>query len=45
MHPKLLNSMFTELFYYNGKNLEHFNLFDHQVGLNNFDIYTWKVKW
>jgi dolichyl-phosphooligosaccharide-protein glycotransferase len=45
MHPKLLNSMFTELFYYNGNNLEHFELFDHQTGLNNFDIYTWKVKW
>jgi dolichyl-phosphooligosaccharide-protein glycotransferase len=45
MHPALLNSIFTELFYYGGDNLEHFELFDHQSGLNNFDIYTWKVKW
>jgi dolichyl-phosphooligosaccharide-protein glycotransferase len=45
MHPELLNSMFTELFYYGGQNLENFELFDHQVGLNSFDIYTWQLKW
>jgi dolichyl-phosphooligosaccharide-protein glycotransferase len=45
MHPDLLNSMFTELYYYGGENLEHFELFNHQQGLNGFNIYTWKVKW
>ncbi|MCD4759556.1 dolichyl-diphosphooligosaccharide--protein glycosyltransferase subunit STT3 [archaeon] len=45
MHPDLLNSMFTELFYYEGKNLDNFELFDHQQGMNGFNIYTWKVKW
>ncbi len=45
LHPDLLGSMFTELFFYQGKNLEHFELFDHQKGFNDFDIYTWKVKW
>lgn len=45
MNPPLLNSMFTELFYYEGKNLNNFELFDHIQGFNGFDIYTWKVKW
>ena len=45
MHPALLNSMFTELFYYNGKNLNNFELFDHQQGVGGFDIFTWKVIW
>jgi len=45
MNPQLLNSMFTELYYYQGKNLENFELFDHQQGVDAFDIYTWKVKW
>ncbi|MBT7237582.1 hypothetical protein HN865_01865, partial [Candidatus Woesearchaeota archaeon] len=45
MHPELLESMFTELFFFNGKNLNNFELFDHQTGINNFNIYTWKIKW
>jgi dolichyl-diphosphooligosaccharide--protein glycosyltransferase len=45
MSPELLESIFTELFFYEGKNLEHFELFDHQTGFGQFDIYTWKVKW
>jgi len=45
MHPSLLNSMFTELFYYEGKNLNNFELFDHRAGVDAFDIYVWKVKW
>ena len=45
VNPPLLNSMFTELFFYEGKNLKHFELFDHQKAFNDFDIYTWKIKW
>ncbi|MBT7297014.1 hypothetical protein HN836_05125, partial [Candidatus Woesearchaeota archaeon] len=45
MHPELLESMFTELFFFDGKSLNNFKLFDHQTGINNFDIYTWRVKW
>lgn len=41
MQPELLESMFTELFFFGGENLNNFELFDHQVGI----IYTWKVKW
>jgi dolichyl-phosphooligosaccharide-protein glycotransferase len=45
MQPPLLESMFTELFYYQGKYLNNFELFDHQRGIDGFKIYTWKVKW
>ena len=45
MHPALLGSMFTELFFFNGENLDHFELFNHEKGVNNFNIYTWRVKW
>ena len=45
MQPALMNSMFTELYYYRGKRLNNFELFDHQQGVNGFNIYTWKVKW
>ena len=45
MNNELLNSMFTELFYYEGQNLEHFELFDSQVGIDGFQIYTWRIKW
>jgi dolichyl-diphosphooligosaccharide--protein glycosyltransferase len=45
MNDELLNSMFTELFYYGGQNLEHFELFDVQSGINGFKIYIWKIKW
>jgi len=46
MQPELLYSMFTELYYYEGVNLkDHFELFDHQQGINGFDIYVWKIKW
>jgi dolichyl-phosphooligosaccharide-protein glycotransferase len=45
MQPELLESMFTELFFFESQYLNHFELFDHQVGINNFDIYVWKTKW
>lgn len=45
MSPELLESIFTELFFYEGKELNNFELFDHQTGINNFDIYTWKIIW
>jgi dolichyl-phosphooligosaccharide-protein glycotransferase len=45
MQSPLLESMFTELYYYQGKYVENFELFDHQQGIDGFDIYTWKVKW
>ena len=41
MHPALLGSMFTELFFFNGENLDHFELFNHEKGVNNFNIYTY----
>jgi dolichyl-phosphooligosaccharide-protein glycotransferase len=43
--PLLRDSIFTRLFFFNGKNLDNFELFSHEKGLNNFDIYSWKVKW
>tara|TARA_Y100000034_G_C6843057_1_gene381589 strand:+ start:8 stop:1198 length:1191 start_codon:yes stop_codon:yes gene_type:complete len=45
LQPALLESMFTELFYYQGKNLNNFEQFDYQTGIDGFDIYVWKVKW
>jgi dolichyl-phosphooligosaccharide-protein glycotransferase len=45
MHPELLDSLFVDLYYYKGKNLNHFSLFDHRVGIDGFEIYTWEVKW
>ncbi len=45
MQPELLNSMFVELYYYQAENLDHFELFEHNQGLNGFDIYVWKIKW
>ena len=45
LQPELLESMFTELFYYQGKNLNNFEKFDHQRGIDGFEIYVWKVKW
>ena len=45
MDPKLIDSMFTKLFYYGGKNLDHFELFDYQQGINGFEVYVWKIKW
>jgi len=45
MQAPLLESTFTELFYYQGEYVENFELFDHQTGIDGFDIYTWKVKW
>lgn len=43
--PILMDSIFTKLFFFNGNSLNNFELFDHQRGFNNFDIYVWKVKW
>nr|MBA4405432.1 hypothetical protein [Nanoarchaeum sp.] len=45
MDPKLIDSMFTKLFYYDGEGLDHFELYTHERGLNQFDIYVWKVIW
>lgn len=45
MSPELMGSMFTELYFYEGKNLDRFELFHHEVGLDGFNIYVWKVKW
>jgi len=45
MNQELLDSMFTELYFYEGKNLNRFELFHHEVGMDGFNIYIWKVKW
>jgi len=45
MDPALLGSTFTELYFYEGQNLNNFELFDFQQGTDGFRIYTWKVKW
>jgi len=45
MSPELMGSTFTDLFYYGGKRLNNFELFDHTNGADGFDIYTWKIKW
>ncbi|MBT4322121.1 hypothetical protein HOC06_00535 [Candidatus Woesearchaeota archaeon] len=45
MNPELLGSMFTELYFYEGKNLNRFELFHHETGMDGFNIYIWKVKW
>ena len=45
MDPALLGSIFTELYFYEGENLDNFKLFDAQRGTDGFKIYTWKVKW
>ncbi|MFW9877998.1 MAG: hypothetical protein ACFFG0_33360, partial [Candidatus Thorarchaeota archaeon] len=45
MDPKLLDSLFTELFYLEGKYVENFELFDYQRGIDGFEIYVWKTKW
>jgi hypothetical protein len=45
MDQKLVDSIFTELYYYRGGNLNNFELFGHREGVDGFTIYTWKVKW
>jgi dolichyl-phosphooligosaccharide-protein glycotransferase len=45
MSEELIESTFTELYFYKGENLDHFELFDHQIGVDGFDIYTWTIKW
>jgi len=45
MHPDLLDSLFVDLYYYKGENLEHFISFDQRVGINRFEIYVWEVIW
>ena len=39
----LINSIFTKLFFFNGKNTENFELFDTRES-NNFKISTWTVN-
>ncbi len=45
MSPELIGSMFTELFYYEGKNLNKFESFNTNIGIDGFRIETWKIKW
>ena len=40
----LVDSMFTKLFFFDGKNVEHFELIDSRTGFNSFKISTWKVN-
>jgi hypothetical protein len=45
MDELLLESMFTRLFFYQGHNLECFELFDHQSTVTQEQIYVWKLDW
>jgi len=45
MAPELASSMFTKLFYYQGYELKHFELFHHATDITGADIYVWKINW
>ena len=44
-HEALAGSMFNRLFYFKGKGLDCFNLFEYQKTVTADDIYVWKVDW
>jgi hypothetical protein len=43
--PLLARSMFTQLFYLEGRYSEHFEKFDDRISLGNQRIITWRVDW
>ncbi|MEM4336811.1 MAG: STT3 domain-containing protein [Candidatus Woesearchaeota archaeon] len=45
MHSQLAKSMFTRLYYFEGRHLKNFKLFSHEQGLTGTNIYVWKVDW
>jgi len=44
MDPLLANSMFTRLYFFKGRGLEHFELFQDKTSFNGNKIIIWKVK-
>ena len=44
MDPLLANSMFTRLYFFKGRGLEHFELFSDKKSFNGNKILVWKVK-
>jgi asparagine N-glycosylation enzyme membrane subunit Stt3 len=45
MHPDLVGSMFTRLYYAKGHGLKYFDFFDYKFSPLNTIIYTWKSDW
>jgi len=43
--PLLIDSMFTRLFYLDGKNIKHFEKFSDMTDITGTRIIVWKVKW
>ncbi|MBN1645868.1 peptidylprolyl isomerase [Candidatus Woesearchaeota archaeon] len=43
--PVFMESMFTKLFYLNGRYTTYFEKFDDRTTTNNLRIITWKVSW
>lgn len=43
--PLLSESLFTKLFYFEGRYTEHFEMFSDATALNGQRIIIWKVKW
>lgn len=39
------SSMFTRLFFHEGKGLKHFKLFFHERGITGTEVYVYKVDW
>lgn len=45
MHPDLVGSMFTRLYFAKGHGLRYFDFFDYNFSPLNTEIYTWKSDW
>jgi asparagine N-glycosylation enzyme membrane subunit Stt3 len=45
MHPELLNSTFTKLFFMDGRYMDHFNKFSDRTSFNGQNIKIWTVDW
>lgn len=43
--PLTADSIFTRAFFFEGKDLEHFGLFDKQTSFMGEYIYVWRLKW
>ncbi|RMF06660.1 hypothetical protein D6764_01745 [Candidatus Woesearchaeota archaeon] len=45
MHPKLAKSMFTRMFFFEGKGLKYFTPLSHRKQVTGGDLYAYKVDW
>jgi parvulin-like peptidyl-prolyl isomerase len=45
LDPKLTNSVFTNLYFLEGRYSKYFQLFKHETELTGSEIYVWKVAW